>query len=211
MNSRFLLFLAALLLLCTTAWSTTTGSSLPYYTEATFTPQWIETPTEELHRIPPFSFTNQAGEAITRDSMAGSIYVANFFFTACPGICPDMAENLRQIQNEFSENPDVKILSHSVAPTMDTREVLQRYADQNQVEASKWHLLTGSKDDIYAIARQSYFADKAQGYNKGTAEFLHTENFVLIDRTGHIRGVYNGVRKLDMQRLITDIRVLLKE
>jgi len=184
---------------------------LPYYTEPTFTPQWFEAKPETLHRIPEFSFTDQTGAKITQEQLAGKIYIANFFFTACPGICPKMANNLLEIQEIFGREDKVKILSHSVAPSVDTVEQLKAYADRNQVNHIKWHLLTGSQTSIYDLARKFYFADKATGYNKGTEEFLHTENFVLIDAAGHIRGVYNGVRTLDMQRLTKDIRILLKE
>lgn len=184
---------------------------LPYYTEPTFTPQWFEEIPQSLHRIPPFSLTDQSGNPINQDRLEGHIYVANFFFTACPGICPKMTGNLLGIQKIFADEPRVKILSHSVAPSVDTVEQLRNYADKNQVTDSKWHLLTGPQESIYTLARKFYFADKTTGFNKSTREFLHTENFVLVDTEGHIRGVYNGIRSLDMQRLKADIQTLLKE
>ena len=187
------------------------GTPLPYYTEPTFTPQWFEEMPEEIHAIPSFALTDQSGQTIDQEQLKGSIYIANFFFTACPGICPKMTTNLQGIQATFSDEHRVKILSYSVAPSVDTVEQLNDYANRNQIDGSKWHLLTGSQDSIYTLARRSYFADKATGYNKGTNEFLHTENFVLIDTEGRIRGVYNGIRSLDMQRLTSDIRTLLQE
>lgn len=184
---------------------------LPFYTEPTFTPQWFEQLPEDIHQIPFFALTDQSGQTIDQEQLKGSIYIANFFFTACPGICPKMTANLQGIQNTFADEPLVKILSHSVAPSVDTVDQLKDYATRNQIDGTKWHLLTGSQDSIYTLARKSYFADKATGFNKSTQEFLHTENFVLIDAEGRIRGVYNGIRALDMQRLTTDIHTLLKE
>ena len=187
------------------------STPLPYYTEPTFTPQWFESKPDTLHEIPDFSLTDQFGKSITRETLKGNIYIANFFFTACPGICPKMTANLTKIQETFEDEPTVKILSHSVAPSVDTVVQLKEYAERNQINGNKWHLLTGSQESIYSLARKSYFADKALGFNKGSKEFLHTENFVLIDSEGHIRGVYNGIRTLDMERLTTDIQTLLVE
>jgi protein SCO1/2 len=187
------------------------ATPLPYYTEPTFTPLWFDEMPEDLHEIPSFSLTDQSGQTINQEQLKGNIYIANFFFTACPGICPKMTANLQDIQESFANEPLVKILSHSVAPSVDTVNQLKEYAERNEIDGTKWHLLTGSQDSIYTLARKSYFADKAIGFNKSTQEFLHTENFLLIDSEGRIRGVYNGIRSLDMQRLSTDIHTLLKE
>lgn len=187
------------------------ATRLPYYTEPTFTPRWFDEMPEDLHEIPSFSLTDQSGQTINQEQLKGNIYIANFFFTACPGICPKMTANLQGIQRSFANEPHVKILSHSVAPAVDTVKQLKDYAERNEIDGTKWHLLTGSQDSIYTLARKSYFADKAIGFNKSTKEFLHTENFLLIDSEGRIRGVYNGIRSLDMQRLTTDIHTLLKE
>ncbi|QXD23395.1 SCO family protein [Opitutia bacterium ISCC 51] len=187
------------------------ATRLPYYTEPTFTPRWFDEMPEDLHEIPSFSLTDQSGQTINQEQLKGNIYIANFFFTACPGICPKMTANLQGIQRSFANEPHVKILSHSVAPGVDTVKQLKDYAERNEIDGTKWHLLTGSQDSIYTLARKSYFADKAIGFNKSTKEFLHTENFLLIDSEGRIRGVYNGIRSLDMQRLTTDIHTLLKE
>ncbi|MDA9763783.1 MAG: SCO family protein [Opitutales bacterium] len=187
------------------------STPLPYYTEPTFTPLWFDEMPEDLHEIPSFSLTDQSGQTINQEQLKGNIYIANFFFTACPGICPKMTANLQGIQESFANEPLVKILSHSVAPSVDTVKQLKDYAERNEIDGTKWHLLTGSQESIYTLARKSYFADKAIGFNKSTQEFLHTENLLLIDSEGRIRGVYNGIRSLDMQRLSTDIHTLLKE
>ncbi len=187
------------------------ATTLPYYTEPTFTSLWFDDMPEDLHSIPSFSLTDQSGQTINQEQLKGNIYIANFFFTACPGICPKMTANLKGIQESFTNEPLVKILSHSVAPSVDTVKQLKDYAERNAIDGRKWHLLTGSQESIYTLARKSYFADKTIGFNKSTQEFLHTENFLLIDSEGRIRGVYNGIRSLDMQRLTTDIYTLLKE
>ncbi len=206
-----LIWMAATLVGTGTLLGKSQNTPLPYYTEPTFTPQWFEDMPEDIHKIPGFSLTDQSGQTINQEQLQGNIYIANFFFTACPGICPKMTTNLQGIQQTFANEPLVKILSHSVAPSVDNVEQLKDYAERNQIDGTKWHLLTGSRESIYSLARKSYFADKAIGFNKSTKEFLHTENFVLIDTEGRIRGVYNGIRSLDMQRLKTDIHTLLKE
>ena len=211
MKGRSLLITLSLLCLGSKLSGDASGTTLPFYTEPTFTPQWFEEMPQDLHKIPEFSLTDQFGKSINQEQLRGNIYIANFFFTACPGICPKMTDNLQSIQKSFSNEPRVKILSHSVAPSVDTVEQLKDYAERNQIDGSKWHLLTGSQEKIYTLARKSYFADKAIGFNKSTNEFLHTENFVLVDTEGRIRGVYNGIRSLDMQRLTTDIHTLLEE
>ena len=211
MNQALKHIVAWLVLTGTTAMANPSNTPLPFYTEPTFTPQWFDQLPEDIHQIPEFAFIDQSGQTVDQEGLKGNIYIANFFFTACPGICPKMTANLQGIQETFTNEPLVKILSHSVAPSVDTVTQLNDYATRNQIDGNKWHLLTGPQDAIYTLARKSYFADKATGFNKGTQEFLHTENFVLIDAEGRIRGVYNGIRALDMQRLTTDIHTLLKE
>lgn len=183
---------------------------LPYYNTADFTPIWIEEDISvgELHTIEKFSFLNQNGETVTNESLSGKIYVADFFFTICPSICPKMTSNLARIQNEFQNEKDIQLVSFSVMPWVDSVSVLKNYADVHQINANQWQLLTGDTEEIYKLARQSFFAEKEIGLNKNTDEFLHTENFILIDGQGHIRGVYNGTIGLEMIRLSQDIRTL---
>lgn len=187
------------------------ASELPYYTEATFTPQWIEADNAQgnLHAIPAFAFQNQRAETLTQDDLAGKIYVANFFFTTCPGICAKMTRNLTVVHAAFADDPSVMLLSHSVTPAYDTPERLKAYAAKYDVLGSNWQFVTGDKDAIYTIARQFYFADDEIGLSQDSNTFLHSEKLILVDGHGHIRGVYNGVMTIDMQRLIQDIRTLL--
>lgn len=187
---------------------------LPYYIDATFTPVWIDSEDvpDDLHRIAPFEFTNQEGVLVNNDSLSGKIYVANFFFTICPSVCPRMTANLERVQAEFITDDSVLLISHTVMPWVDSVAALKTYAMEKGVKSGKWHLVTGEKPEIYSLARNSYFAD--EGFGKSVtdeADFLHTENIVLVDPEGHLRGVYNGTIPLEMARLIEDIYRLKKE
>ena len=188
--------------------------ALPFYNTPNFTPVWL-TPADEgyktIHTIAPFSFTNQLGQTISNKNVAGKIYVANFFFTSCGSICPQMMSNLAKVQDVFGNDDSVRILSHSVTPLHDNVTVLLKYANQRHISSKNWWLLTGDHDAIYTLARQSYFAENENGFKKGTADFLHTENLVLVDRHGRIRGVYNGSLQLEVDNLIRDIKLLERE
>lgn len=187
------------------------GTPLPFYNSADFTPEWIEKYDPEfnqIHTINTFSFTNQEGQRISNTSLSGSIYVADFFFTICPSICPKMTSNMMRIQEAFT--PDqVKIASFSVMPWADSVTVLKNYAEVKGIDSEQWHLLTGDTEEIYELARKSFFAEKEIGLNKSSDEFLHTENFILVDGLGRIRGVYNGTLPIEMSRLQRDIETLL--
>ena len=188
--------------------------TLPYYREVSFTPHWLAPNDEALkdfHQIAPFELINQNGEIITEKTFEGKVYVADFFFTRCPGICPQMTDNMKILQAEFLNNDEVLLLSHSVTPKMDSVAVLKKYAEKKNVVSGKWHLVTGTQKDIYKLGRQDYFVEEDLGLQKEVDEFLHTENFVLIDQNRHIRGIYNGLNKTSIAQLIKDVNVLLKE
>ena len=187
---------------------------LPYYSEASFTPQWLTPNSKEVkafHKIPNFSLTDQDGVTITNKTFDDKIYVTDFFFTTCPGICPKMTANMSVLQDEFKDDPDVLLLSHSVTPKSDSVAVLKEYALENEVISNKWHLVTGERNEIYDLGRNSYFVEEDLGTTKTDEDFLHTENFVLIDKNKHIRGIYNGLNKTAMQQLIADIQTLKEE
>ncbi len=187
---------------------------LPYYNEKSFTPNWIVPRSQEekdFHTIPDFALTNQLGETITQKTFDNKIYVTDFFFTVCPGICPQMADNMYKVQEAFKDDPNVVLLSHSVMPTSDTVEVLKKYAEDNGVIDNKWHLVTGDKKDIYSLGRDFYFVENDLGEEKTIDDFLHTENFLLIDSNKHIRGIYNGLNRSSIAQLITDIKALKLE
>lgn len=184
---------------------------LPYYSEATFTPNWHHNNSAELaffHKISPFSLTNQDGNTVTQKDLRGKIYVADFFFTSCTGICPKMTQNMGLLQEAFLEDDEVLLLSHSVTPTQDSVSVLKAYAEHKGVLSDKWHLLTGDRAQIYKLGREDYFVEEDLGLKKGPDAFLHTENFVLVDKNGFIRGIYNGINKSSIEQLIADITLL---
>jgi protein SCO1/2 len=186
-------------------------NSLPFYNTPDFTPVWL-TPQDDaynkVHTIAPFTLTNQLGDTISNKNTVGRIYVANFFFASCQSVCPPMMENLRKVAQAFEKDNRVLILSHSITPRRDSVPVLFNYAQKRHINNSKWWLLTGDQPSIYKLARQAYFADDATGYTKGSDDFLHTENLVLIDTKGRIRGVYNGSLQLEVNNLIEDIKLL---
>jgi protein SCO1/2 len=187
---------------------------LPFYNTADFDAEWIaenDALYSKIHTIDTFALSNQLGETITEDSLVGHIYVANFFFSVCPSICPKMMGNLSKLQEKYASNPQIKLVSFSVMPWVDSVARLKNYGEAHQINPSKWYLLTGDKDKIYTLARQSFFAEKGLGLKKNTKQFLHTESMLLIDKKSRIRGVYNATQIVDIERIIDDIEVLLKE
>ncbi|MEP4135777.1 MAG: SCO family protein [Cyclobacteriaceae bacterium] len=202
--------LAALIGACSPNQKGSVEIELPFYTSADLTPRWIDEPTDTVHTIDPFSFVNQNGDTITEEAYQGKVYVANFFFTICPGVCPKMNGNLLLVQDEFQESGEVQILSYSVMPWVDSVAQLHTYALRNDINPDMWNLVTGDKADIYRLARESYFADEGFGKQVTSAEdFLHTEKLILIDQHSRIRGIYNGTLPLDVKRMMDDIRQLL--
>jgi len=186
-------------------------SKLPYYNDPDFTPHWIsenDKKLENFHTISPFSLTNQDGKSISEKTFENKIYVTDFFFTICPGICPKMTDNMLIIQDEFISDDEVLLLSHSVTPEMDSVSVLKAYAEAKGIESKTWHLVTGSQKEIYKLGRKDYFVEENLGKKKEEDDFLHTENFVLIDQNKHIRGIYNGLNKTSVNQLIKDIYTL---
>ena len=188
--------------------------TLPFYNEPTFTPHWISPSDEVLdsfHRISSFSLSNQEGITVTEKNFENKIYVVDFFFTICPGICPKMTANMVELQEEFLTDDEVLLMSHSVTPERDSVPVLKQYAEEKGILSHKWHLVTGTRDEIYKLGREDYFVEEDLGLAMEEDDFLHTENFVLIDKSRHIRGIYNGLNKASINQLIADIRTLKKE
>lgn len=188
--------------------------TLPYYNEATFTPRWLlpgDASLDTFHRIPPFTLVNQEGDTITEKTFDHKIYVVDFFFTTCPGICPKMTANMMGLQTEFLADEEVMLLSHSVVPAADSVPVLKKYAEDKGISSETWHLATGDQKEIYTLGRKEYFVEEDLGVEKEVDEFLHTENFVLIDKQRHIRGLYNGLNQRSIQQLIADIKTLQME
>jgi protein SCO1/2 len=167
------------------------------------------------HSISDFSFLNQLGDTIRKSDVSGHIFVADYFFTTCGGICPKMTTQLQRVHQEFLNDPHFLILSHTVNPKIDTVEVMYKYAERFGADHSKWWFLTGSKADLYTMARKSYLVvpDEADpNFEHGAeSDFIHTENFVLIDPDGRIRGMYDGTNAAEVSELIRDVYDLKKE
>jgi len=162
----------------------------------------------ENHIVRDFNLINQNGVNITSKDYENKIYVVDFFFTRCPSICPIMTDNMLQIQKEFIKNDDILLLSISVTPKLDNVEVLKNYAIEKGVIDAKWNITTGSKKHIYELARKSYFAVLEQG-DGGMQDFIHTPNFILVDKKKQIRGIYDGTDEKEISRIINDINVLV--
>jgi len=161
----------------------------------------------KYHKIADFSLTNQNGETITQKNYKDKIYVADFFFTTCQTICPIMTDHMYKIQQEIINDNEVMLLSHSVTPKIDSVAQLKKYALEKGVIDSKWNLVTGDKKEIYKLARKSYLAVKTDG-NGDKYDMIHTENFLLIDKKGQIRGFYDGTQSEEIKRLLEDIETL---
>ena len=165
---------------------------------------------QKNHTISDFALTNQNGETITNDDYKGKIYIADFFFTRCQTICIAMAYNMSELQEYYKNDNEIMFLSHSVTPVMDSVPVLKEYALKKGVIDGKWNVTTGPKKHIYDLARKSYFAVLDEGSGDEN-DFIHTEQFVLIDKERRIRGFYDGTNKEDMKKIKDDIEILKKE
>lgn len=184
---------------------------LPYYDTSDFTPRWEMKDEKTFHAIRKFNLVDQEGITFTEKDLDGKICVADFFFTGCPGICPKMAVSMTDLQKEFLSDADVLLISHSVTPAKDSVPVLKNYAASNGVDYKKWKLLTGKKEEIYDLGRKFYYVEEDLGEKSDTSVFLHTENFVLVDKNRHIRGIYNSLDPNSMAALKNDIKELRRE
>jgi len=185
---------------------------LKIYNPADVNPRLVDFSMKHItkdHTIADFELTNQNGQKITNKNYKDKIYVADFFFTRCQTICINMAYNMGELQNLYKKDTEIMFLSHSVTPEIDSVTVLKEYADRKGVIDGKWNITTGAKTHIYELARKSYFAVLDEGTGDEN-DFIHTEQFVLVDKEKRIRGYYDGTEKEDMEKLKKDI-VLLKE
>ncbi len=189
---------------------------LPIYSPRDINPELVDSTVQHIgndHKIANFTFTNQNGKIITQKEYENTIYVADFFFTTCPTICPKMTDNMVWLQNQLKKYPNVKLLSFSVTPDIDTPQILKKYAIKKGVDDSRWNLVTGDKKAIYYLARKSYLAVKT-GKPEELYDMVHTENFILVDKNKRIRGFYDGTnldqpseddKTKNMQQLLADI------
>lgn len=165
------------------------------------------------HKVKPFAFTNQEGKTITNAEVEGKIYVVEYFFTTCKGICPRMNENMSKVYTAYRGKNDVMILSHTVDPLKDTVGAMKAYSLRFDADPKQWEFLTGSKKELYDMARYSYLVTAADdtAITDIESDFIHTDRFVLVDRGGRIRGQYKGTDIGEVNQLIGDIGELLKE
>ena len=213
--SRIVFLLINIFILVFVVSCSANNTSIPYYNSPDFTPYFLSNgeKIEEIisHKISDFSFINQNEKTISNKEIEGKIHVANFMFTSCTSICPDMTGNMKFIEESFSNDPRIAILSYSVTPWIDTPDKLADYVEFNDIKTNNWHFLTGNKSEIYSLARESYFAEETMGFSKDSTDFLHTEYFILVDKTKRIRGIYNGTLMLEAQQVVKDINALLEE
>ena len=183
---------------------------LPIYQPSMVNPELVDSTlvyVKKYHTIGDFELVNQNGDTITHKTYSDKIYIADFFFTTCPTICPVMTANMADIQEVIKTDPEVMLLSHSVTPDIDSVPQLKKYALEKGVIGSKWNLVTGSKKEIYELARKSYLAVLTDG-DGGPYDMIHTENFILVDKERRIRGFYDGTSKDEIDQLLSDLEVL---
>lgn len=166
---------------------------------------------KKRHRIADFKLVNQNSDTITQENYKDKIYVADFFFTTCKTICPIMTGNMKTIQQATLLDDDIMLLSHSVTPEIDRPAQLKRYAKEKGVIGEKWNLVTGSKKEIYNLARKSYLVAKYDPKPEDLYNMIHTENFVLVDKEKRIRGMYDGTDEEAIKKLLEDIEILKEE
>ncbi|MER0439347.1 SCO family protein [Emticicia sp. W12TSBA100-4] len=162
------------------------------------------------HTIPDFSFVNQDSSIITNKTYEGKIYVADFFFTTCPTICPVMKKQMLRVYEKYKENPKVGILSHTIDPRHDSVKVLKEYASQLGISGKMWNFVTGEKAKIYEIGEKSYYVTAGED-STAAGGIIHSGAFILVDTKRRVRGIYDGTKETDVTKLIKDMEVLLNE
>jgi protein SCO1/2 len=163
-----------------------------------------------LAKVRPFRFLRQDGVQVTERDVRGRVYVAEYFFTTCKGICPKMNRNMRAVYEAFGSRSDFLILSHTVDPETDSVARLKAYSDSMGVDTARWWFLTGGKADLYRTARESYLLDSQENSSRNISEqFIHTQFFALVDQDGQVRGIYDGLKKEELEQLRRDATELL--
>ena len=208
--NMFKCFLLTLTSICFLSCNSRVKEELPIYNPSDFNPELVDIQLQtksKNHTVADFELINQNGKKITQEDYKDKIYVVDFFFTSCPSICPIMTNNMVELQTIFLNNKEVMFLSLSVTPKIDSVPVLRKYATDNGIIDSKWNITTGNKEHIYELARKSYFAVVEQG-DGGLQDFIHTPNFILVDKKKQIRGVYDGTDSKEIKRLVNDLNIL---
>lgn len=183
-----------------------------YFTMSQLVPGFGKSKLEPIGRVLPFSFTNQDGRTVTENDVAGKVFVAEYFFTTCKSICPIMNGNMKTVYERFKNNPDFLILSHTSDPKNDSVSALKKYADSLQVNTDKWIFLTGFKDSLYKQARYSYKIDDPNNNPiNSEQDFIHSQFFSLVDKKGVVRNIYEGIQQSEVEKMMKEIELLLKE
>ena len=183
-----------------------------YVTMSQLVPGFGKSKLEPIGRLLPFAFTNQDGKKITENDVAGKVFVAEYFFTTCKNICPVMNGNMKTVYERFKNEKDFLILSHTSFPEIDSVDVLNKYADSLGVSTQKWIFLTGRKDSLYKQARYSYkIDDPNNNLIDISQDFIHSQFFSLVDKKGIVRNIYDGLKQSEIEKMMNEIDVLLKE
>ncbi|MEO8720950.1 MAG: SCO family protein [Ginsengibacter sp.] len=187
-----------------------------FYILLSFTKGFFDVKLPVMSYVQDFSFKDQNGDMITQKNMDDKVYVTNYFFTTCKGICPKMNFNLKGVYDQFKNNQDFAIISHSSMPETDSVPLLKAYEKKmvgnDYNDPAKWYFVTGSKDSLYKMARQSYLLDNDKNNSVNIEEaFIHTQFFALVDKQKRVRGIYDGLKPAEITRLEKDITDLLKE
>jgi protein SCO1 len=182
--------------------------TLPFYDSADLSPRWTRSVD---HQVADFTLVTQGGTPLTRADLLGQVHIASFIYTHCAGVCPSMITQLKKVQAVFKGRQGVTLVSYSVAPQQDTPQTLAAFAESRGIDANTWKLVTGDAEQIYALARTSYFADdgRIDPAMPAAEQFLHTEKVLLVDRHGRLRGVYNATLPHEIDKLTADAETLL--
>lgn len=183
-----------------------------YFALVRFVPGFGEPSLPVLSYVPAFSFANQEGKTITEKEVAGKVYVAEYFFTTCKGICPKLNVNMKKLADDLSQEPNFRLLSYTVDPETDSVSRMKKYSDSLGADPQRWWFLTGRKDSLYHLARNGYMLDDPKNNALNINEqFLHTQFLALVDKGGRVRKIYDGLKKDELEELEKDIATLLKE
>lgn len=183
-----------------------------FYIVLTSTTDFAKVKLPILNTVQNFYFIKQDGSKVSQQEVKNRVYVAEFFFTTCKGICPKMNKNMKAIYEKFKTDSNFLVISHTVNPGTDSLPILNHYADSLGASKENWWFVTGSKSDLYRAARESYLLDDPKNNSKNIDEqFLHTQFFTLVDRQGRVRGVYDGIKKDEVEQLVKDINELIIE
>ena len=183
-----------------------------FYGVMMYTTDFAKVKLPVLNTVQHFSFLKQDSTMVSEQQTQGKVYVAEYFFTSCRGICPKMNKNMKAIYERFKSDSNFIVISHTVNPETDSLPVIRHYADSMGANSKNWWFVTGSKEALYKAARESYMLDDPKNNSKNIDEqFLHTQFFTLVDRIGRVRGVYDGIKKDEVEQLIHDISELILE